>query len=241
MQHISQLTSEGHIAIIKLDNPPDNKLLRPDFIDMALLDSFLKNKNLKSVIISGVGRHFSAGADIKVLSIQAENDKLENSLNKGKALLQYLYDLNIPVISAIEGVCFGGGLEIALASHIRVVSEKAILAFPETMHSLMPGLCGTYNLKKFMTLGNSIEMILSAQSFDAPTALEKGLADYICPPKKTFDFAFDLALRLTKDNPHKVINNVMQALKNAYVLSKEEALREETRLFCELAKVMAQK
>ncbi|MBS4013327.1 MAG: enoyl-CoA hydratase/isomerase family protein [Bacteroidetes bacterium] len=231
-----KLEKHNDSVILTLDSPPDNKLQQPEFIDKAELRKFIEDNDIKCLIIKGEGRHFSAGADIESIKKQIAEGTLAEKLNSGKELLSYIYDLDIPVIAAIEGVCFGGGLEIALSAHIRVVSEKAMLAFPESMHNLMPGLSGSYALKKHLTMGQSIEMMLCGDIVGAEKAVKMGLADYICDARKTFEFSVQLAEKMTKDKPLKVINNIMKALKNAYIMEKQEALKKETELFCELAK-----
>ncbi len=230
LEHISG------ISILTLNNPPENYLLEPEFIDKQSLCTFIKENKSKSLIIKGAGRNFSAGADIKSIKQQIEDNSIKDKLSSGKDLLNFIYDLNIPVISAIEGVCFGGGLEIALASHIRVASEKAMLAFPESIHNLMPGLGGSYAVKRFMTMGKSIDMILCGNIMPAKQAYDNGLIDFICNPKNSFEYSFDMAKKMTDDKPLEVINNIVKALKNAYELDKNDALKEETKLFCELAK-----
>lgn len=227
------------IALIKIEGASGNLLHSPDFMAIEALQELLAKNNSKAMIISGTGRHFSSGANLQSLTQQVADDTLEMRLKKGKALLDYIYELDIPVIAAVEGACFGGGLEIALSAHIRVLSEKSLLAFPETMHHLMPGLGGTYKLKRFLTLGRSIEMILRGHTLNAEDALELGLADYLCPPKNTLPFSLQLAENLTRNNSLEVIKSVMKALKNSYELPKEEALEKETELFCVLAKKMA--
>ncbi len=230
------LEVENNIITLSLNNPPDNRLINPEFIDMDTLDRDITSNDAKALIISGTGRHFSSGADPDSIKRQISDNTLSEKLNKGKKLLEYIYNLNIPVIAAIEGVCFGGGLEIALSSHIRVMSEKAIIAFPESNLNLMPGLSGTIALKRFLSLGQSIEMILGGNILNSKYALRLGIADYVCDAKTSLDYSKNLASKLTKDKPIMVINNIMKALKNAYVLNKEEALEKETELFCELAK-----
>jgi enoyl-CoA hydratase/carnithine racemase len=233
---MTNLKIHNHIAILTLDNLPDNKLQQPEFIDKNELMDFIIKNEVKSLIIKGEGRHFSAGADLNSIKQQLKDNTLHQKLNQGKELLSFLYNLDIPVIAAIEGVCFGGGLEIALSAHIRVVSEKAMLAFPESMHNLMPGLSGSYALKKHLTMGQSMEMMLCGDIVSAENAIKLGLADYICSAKTTFEFSMQLAAKMTNDKPLKVINNIMKALKNAYIMEKQEALQKETELFCELAK-----
>ncbi len=232
---MTRLETHRHILSMVLDNSPDNRLTSPVFMEKDYLMDVIDKQLIKAVIIKGAGRHFSSGAEIDSIKKQLESGELEPLLQKGKDLLNALYDLDIPVICAIEGVCFGGGLEIALSAHIRVVSEKALLAFPETMHDLMPGLAGSYRLKKHMGMGKSLELLLTNTVLQAPEAVEYGMADYVCPPKTTADFARKLAEKMTHNKPLRVINSVMQAVKNAYTMSAEEALKEETRLFCQLA------
>ena len=231
-----KLEKNNKVAILTLNSPPENKLLKPEFIDKDELEKFITGNEIKCLIIKGEGRHFSAGADIESIKQQLKDNTLPQKLNQGKELLSYIYNLDIPVIAAIGGVCFGGGLEIALSAHIRVISEKAMLAFPESMHNLMPGLSGSYAIKKHLTLGQSIEMMLCGDIVTAEKAMKLGLVDYVCSAKTTFEFSMQLATKMTNDKPLKVINHIMKALKNAYIMEKQEALQKETELFCELAK-----
>lgn len=230
-----------HIGVISLHNPPDNRLENPEFIEIASLNEFINKNGLKALIIKGSGRHFSNGADLDSLVSLGREEKLASSLHRGHALLNYLYNLNIPVIAAIEGVCFGGGLEIALSAHIRVLSERALLAFPETMHSLMPGLAGNYRITSHLSMGKSIELILSNKILPAEQAVKEGIGDFLCESGQSFDYAMQLARRMTQDKPIMVIHHVMTAIKNAYVLPLEQAIEEETKLFCRLAAMMEAK
>ncbi|MDD3876550.1 MAG: enoyl-CoA hydratase/isomerase family protein [Bacteroidales bacterium] len=230
-----KLEADKEVVVLQLSNPPGNALLKPDFIEIEILNDFLKVNKAKAIIITGTSRHFCIGADINLLLNLVQEDTLKEHIEDGHKLLNYLYELNIPVFAAIEGFCFGGGLEIALSAHFRIASEKSLLAFPETIHRLMPGLSGTHALKKYFSLGQSIEFILSGRTMNAEEALNKGMVDYVVPAKSCLDFALKLAHKMTDDKPEKVINNVMIALKNTYTLSRDKALEEETRLFCELA------
>ncbi len=88
-------------------------------------------------MIEGKSRHFSAGADLEVLKRQLNDQKaFQDQLIKGNLLLDYIDKLEIPVIAAISGICFGAGFEIALASDIRIAEENAFFAFPEVNHGL---------------------------------------------------------------------------------------------------------
>lgn len=235
---MTTLETFNDIAVLTLNNPPGNKLEQPEFIKKTILLEFLNTNKSKALIIRGAGRHFSEGANLNSIKELTKLEQLEHQLNAGKLLLTTIYELDIPVICAIEGVCFGGGLEIALATHIRVISEKAVLAFPETMHGLMPGLAGNYLISRFKTMGQSLEMILTNTIIGGTEAVKTGLADYLCEAKQTFEFALNLARKMTDGKSHEVIQRVMKAIRNAYDLPMEQALKEETKMFCELAKML---
>jgi enoyl-CoA hydratase len=224
------------IGIITLDDPPANELSMPAFIPPGLFKQWTADESLRGLIIRGNGKNFSAGGNLDLIFKACSNpDLLETLLRDGLDLLNDLHNLDIPVIAAINRVCFGGGLEIALACHIRVASENAILAFPESNQNLMPGMGGTSRLPAFAGFSHSAKMILGGDVVNAMDASKMGFIDYIAPKDQAFGFAWTLMQKMTHDRPVKVIRSIMKALKNASELSLDDAMREETRLFCSLA------
>lgn len=226
---------QGDFGILSISNGKENYLDQPDFIDIELLRKWTSEEELKGIIIQGIGRNFSAGADLKNLIELAQNQNLlAEKINKGKKLLELIENLNIPVIASINGVCFGGGLEIALACHIRIASEKALFAFPETNHGLIPGLGGGYRIARLLR-NKAFEIVLKGDMINAHNAKEIGLIDYISEKKDSFDLAMEKLKSFTSDRSLEVIHYAMQAIHNASRLSREEALKIETELFCKLA------
>jgi len=113
----------GCISVIKINTPPQNYLKSPSFISRELLQNIADDHDTKAIIITGVGRHFSAGADLNHLFELAKNhEDLLQAMDAGNALLDHIASLPVPVAAAINGVCMGGGLEIAIACHIRIAS-----------------------------------------------------------------------------------------------------------------------
>jgi enoyl-CoA hydratase/carnithine racemase len=223
------------IGILTIDNPPENWLEQPEFIPLDHLKELVEEGQIKGLLISGTGRHFSAGAKLDSLfKMSEEQGKLKKSITRGKDLLAYIEGLDIPVVAAIKGVCFGGGLEIALASHIRICSSNALFAFPETNHSLIPGLGGTWRSLQLSQFPGVLKMILGGDVINAEEAQQMKLIDHITV-NDPGDEALNLLKKMTTDKPLKVIRSVMTALRNARTLSSKEALKEETNLFCELA------
>jgi len=226
----------GAIGVLSLYSLHENYLDEPEFIKMELLEEMFSEPGLKGVIIKGSGRHFSAGADIdKLQQLAMDEALLTRKISAGKKIIRFIENLNIPVIAAISGVCFGGGLEIALACHILICSENALFAFPETNYGIIPGLGGTVMLTKLIGPGRSAEIILSGEIVNAQRALELKLADYVVPTKELHSYTIDFLNRMTADRDINVIHSVMKSINNSQTLSYEKALEEETKLFCALA------
>ncbi len=228
-----------NIAILTLSGAPGNYLKTPAFMPLSQFSQWMSDESLKGLIIRGEGRNFSAGGDLtKLFTAMDEDDSVtETLMTEGGELLRAIENLDIPVIAAINRVCFGGGLELALACHIRVASENALLAFPEVNRNLMPGMGGTFRLPAVTGLFHAAGMILGGDTIDAVTAKETGVIDHIAPRDQAFDYAWRLMLKMTHDRPVVVIRNIMTALRNSLCLAPDEAIKEETRLFCELARI----
>jgi enoyl-CoA hydratase/carnithine racemase len=226
----------GAIGVLSIHNPPANLIEEPEFFRKEQVERILNDNTLKGIIIKGTGHHFSAGADMnKLRNLVQDKDLLFRKLSAGKDLIHTIENMNIPVIAAVKGVCFGAGLEVALACHIRICSENALFAFPETNHGIMPGLGGTVMLTKLIGVGKSTEIILTGEIMNAQKALDMNLVSYVVPAKDLMTFSFGLLERMTSDREIDVIRSVMKSIHNSHTLSFENALEEETKLFCSLA------
>ena len=238
MEKTGQVTLEvdQHIGIIRIDNPPGNYLVRPEFIPREILHQWIEESQLKGIVISGTGKHFSGGADLEALfSLSGDSAILETEMIKGIELLHFIEDLDIPVLAAINGICFGGGLEIALACHMRICSTNALFAFPEVNHGIIPGLGGIKRINELSTIHEALKFILSGDMINADEAKTMKLVDLILPDEELISYSLTLLRKMTSDRNIKVINYVMKAIHNTRKMNQEEALREETRMFCELA------
>ena len=213
-----------NLGILTINNPPQNFLAEPDIADLADLKRWTANESLRGLIVQGKGRHFSAGADTSIVFAPLDEEGIKEKLTRGKEVLDYLWDLPIPTIAAIRGVCFGGGLEIALSCHVRVCSEKSLFAFPESGLGIMPGLHGSVKLPRIIGIANAIDMLLTAKTVDAQEALRLKLVDYVVPSNDVFDFALNLLKRLTKEKPLPVIHAVVKSMVNARRLSEDKAM-----------------
>lgn len=225
------------IGRIVLSNPPRNCLSRPAFESAERLAGFLAEPTLRGVLVSGAGRHFSAGADLAELeALKAEPDTFGRELEQGKALLQQLSFATVPVVAVIRGACLGAGLEIALACHFRVASEAALLGFPEATLGLMPGLGGTVAAPEVLPRAVAIDLVLSGRTIGGAEALELGVVDEVVATRGLDEAAGRFLDAMIARRSPELIRAILTSVHNTRRLGREEALREEGRLFLEVAR-----
>ena len=177
MTDLVQLTNENDIAVITINNPPVNALSPgvPEGVSEAL-DQIAKDSSVKAAVLIGGGRTFVAGADIK------EFGKMTSGKPRGAGLLPLLLkieDSAKPVIVAIHGTAFGGGMELAMAGHYRVAVVTAQFGQPEVKLGLIPGAAGTQRLPRLAGVAKAVEMCVSGNPVNAEEALKLGIIDRI--------------------------------------------------------------
>lgn len=177
MTDLVQLTKDNGIAVITINNPPVNALSPgvPEGISEAL-DQIAQDDSVKAAVLIGGGRTFVAGADIK------EFGKMTSGKPRGAGLLPLLLkieDSSKPVIVAIHGTAFGGGLELAMAGHYRVALSTAQVGQPEVKLGLIPGAAGTQRLPRLAGVAKAVEMCTTGNPVKAEEALKFGIVDRI--------------------------------------------------------------
>ncbi len=177
MTDLVQFSKDNGIAIITINNPPINALSPgvPEGISEAL-DVIAKDESVKAAVLIGGGRTFVAGADIK------EFGKMTSGKSRGPGLLPLLLkieDSSKPVVMAIHGTAFGGGLELAMAGHYRAALFSAQVGQPEVKLGLIPGAAGTQRLPRLAGVAKAVEMCMSGNPVKAEEALKFGIVDCI--------------------------------------------------------------
>jgi 3-hydroxyacyl-CoA dehydrogenase len=175
MSDLVQFTKSGDIGIITINNPPVNALSPgvPEGI-AEVIDQLEKDASLKAAVMIGDGNTFVAGADIK------EFGKITSGKARGAGLLPLLLkieDCSKPVVMAIHGTAFGGGLELAMAGHYRVAVRSAKVGQPEVKLGIIPGAAGTQRLPRLAGVAKAIEMCAGGNPINAEQALEIGIVD----------------------------------------------------------------
>jgi len=184
-----------------INNPPVNAL-HPDVSDEIVghLTSVANDASIRVVILTGEGRHFVGGADLKYVRTLNRHQAEAYAL-KIQAMQDMIRTLRQPVIAAINGTVLGGGLELAMACDLRVAERQARFGLPEVTLGLIPGAGGTQNLPRLVPLGRAKRMILTGERISAEEALSLGLVDELVETGCATDAALDLARVIARNAP----------------------------------------
>jgi enoyl-CoA hydratase/carnithine racemase len=170
---------EGKVARIAF-NRPDllNAMNNQATLDINMIaDAIAKEEGVRIVVITGTGRSFCTGIDLRELS----SDQIEMEYHhRWERVLRIFETMEKIVIAGIKEYCLGGGLQLAIACDVRVAADNAILGLPAIKESLIPGLA-TYRLAHYVGLGRAKRLILSGENISAKEAYDMGLIDYIVP------------------------------------------------------------
>jgi len=165
----------GRTAVITLDYPPVNGIgaaLRKDLMDA--FERALADADAKAIVVTGTGRAFSGGADVKEFG--TPNATREPRV---QVLIAAFENSPKPVVAAISGVCMGGGLELAMGAHFRVAKSDAQIALPEVKLGLLPGAGGTQRLPRAVGLEAALNMIVSGAIVPAAKLKDAALFDEV--------------------------------------------------------------
>ena len=220
------------IATITVNRPDKLNALNDDV--MADIDAAFAHAKADAgcgvVILTGAGdKAFVAGADIGELATQTVRGGKEKSL-RGQAVLANIEHLGKPVIAMINGYAFGGGLELALACHLRTLAAETRIGLPEVGLSIIPGYGGTQRLPRVIGRGRALEMILTGKPIDAQTALTFGLVNRVAPAAELRAVTEKLAGAMLGNGPLALAMATEAVLRGAET-SLEEGLRIECDLF----------
>lgn len=173
-----QYETKGQIALLTIQSPPANALSTYIMNDLnSALDKIEEDKSIKVVVLKGEGKFFSAGADIKEFTSLQERSDFSNLAKKGQDVFSRIENFHVPVIAAIHGAALGGGLELAMSCHMRIVTETAKLGLPELSLGIIPGFAGTQRLPHYVGQPKAYEMILSGDPITGLEASSLGLAN----------------------------------------------------------------
>lgn len=147
------------------------------------------SENLRGVVVQSAKKTFVVGADITEFLGWFKDPKFESRLNETQKLFNDLEDLGVPSLAAINGICLGGGFELALACTYRIAAPEASIGLPESKLGLVPGWGGCVRLPRVIGLDNAIEWIASGKAYSAEQALKVGAIDAIATQEELLSSA----------------------------------------------------
>jgi enoyl-CoA hydratase len=201
---------KGGIQLITINRPSQLNALNKETIQ-ELHNAFdVANKDAKTgvIILTGSGeKAFVAGADIKEFADFSVEQGGELAQKGQELLFDFVANLSTPVIAAVNGFALGGGLELAMASHIRVASTNAKMGLPEVSLGVIPGYGGTQRLAQLIGRGKANEIVFTAGMLTAEEGLKWGLVNHVVEQKDLLAKAEEIA--------SKILNNSALAIASA--------------------------
>jgi len=200
---------KDNIALVTINRPPANSWSLAAMEDFEkILDEIEGDPDIRVVIITGAGEKcFSAGMDV------ADAAKSPGLGDKGRTLWRRVDRFEKPIVAAINGHALGGGLELALACHFRIMagSFKSKIGLTELNLGIIPGWGGTQRLYRIIGKAKALDMILFSKRVDAEEALKIGLVNQIAAPENLMDETFEFAQNLAK-RPPLAVSSVLKAI-----------------------------
>ena len=232
------LRIERHDAVtVLLVNRPQvlNAINRETLAEIAdATRAFLADRTQGALIVTGAGdKAFISGADINELASLGPA-AAEDISRFGQGVMELLEKSPKPVIAAVNGYAFGGGCELALACHMRLASENAVLGLPEVKLGIIPGYGGTQRLPRLVGPGRALELILSARNVKADEAERIGLVNRVVPQAQLLDEAIKLAQTIIKNGP-LAVEAALECVVRGMQLPLDQGLRFESGRFGILA------
>ncbi len=231
-----RLERRDQVTILFVDRPQVlNAINRETLAEIGdATRAFVADPTQGALIVMGSGeKAFISGADINELAPLGPA-AAEDISRFGQAVVDQLERSPKPVIAAVNGYAFGGGCELALACHMRLASENAVMGLPEVKLGIIPGYGGTQRLPRLVGPGRALELILSARNVKAEEAERIGLVNRVVPQPELLNEAVKLAQAILKNGP-LAVEAALECVVRGMQLPLDQGLRFESGRFGILA------
>jgi 3-hydroxyacyl-CoA dehydrogenase len=241
MTELVTFSNQDGIGVITINNPPVNALSPgvPEGI-LAAVERAQTDDAIKALVLIGGGRTFIAGADIR------EFGKITSGERKDKlsltGLMLAMEDSTKPVICAIHGTAFGGGLEVAMGAHYRVAAPSAQVGQPEVKLGIIPGAAGTQRLPRLAGVAKAVEMCAFGEPIKAQAAFEAGIVDRIIEGDLlagAIAFAREVLAKGEKPSKPRDRNEKLAAAPEVFAAAREQARKTKRGMMAPLAAIDA--
>jgi enoyl-CoA hydratase len=194
---------EEKAGIITLNRPKRLNAINTDLLNSLIKQLTLarEDEEVASVILTGAGRSFCAGEDLKETSAGKTFEQWVKEIEGLQETQRVILRLGKPLIAAVRGYAVGGGLEFALSCDIRIAAKDAKFGFPETGVGLTVTNSGTKLISQIVGLGKAKELIFTGEIIDADEALRIGLVNKVVPEESLFDEAMRICKKINQRSP----------------------------------------
>jgi enoyl-CoA hydratase len=198
------ISNENSVATVTINRPTKLNALNTATIQELhqAFEELEKNYETRVIILTGSGeKAFVAGADIAEFADFSVEEGVQLAAQGQDMLFNFVENLKIPVIAAVNGFALGGGLELAMACHFRIASDNAKMGLPEVSLGVIPGYGGTQRLPQLIGKGRAMEMIMTAGMVTADEAYRTGLVNHVVPQAELLEFCNGVAQKIMKNSP----------------------------------------
>jgi enoyl-CoA hydratase len=219
------------IGLVTINRPQALNSLNSEVVEAleSALREVERNVDVKVVVITGAGKAFVAGADIKEMAAM-DSAAARAFSQSGHRLITFMEQMTKPIIAGVNGYALGGGLELALACDFIYASEKARLGLPEVTLGVIPGFGGTQNLPRLIGANRAKELIFSGTQLTAQQAREWGIVNEVTPADELMPRVMELARTIAR-NGTLAVSTAKEAIVNGLNMTKENGLRFEGAVF----------
>jgi enoyl-CoA hydratase len=229
--NILQINISENIALVTINRPEALNALNSTFfreMDQAV-EELSSNKEVKVMVITGVGKAFVAGADIaEMVHMTPEQGSAFSRL--GQNTFRSLEKMEIPVIAAINGFALGGGLELAMGCDFRIASSKAKFGQPEVNLGMIPGYAGTQRLPRLVGMADALYLLVTGEMIGAEDALRIGLVQKVVEPDALMDEVMNIARTIISKGP-EAVKKVKYVARKGFAMPFEEGSKLESEYF----------
>ena len=227
---------EDLVAVVTINHPPVNALNQQTLQDLdRVVGALTMDTAVKVVIITGAGSlAFVAGADIKAVAQIGSAQAATELAKLGHAVFMKVQKLGKPVIAAINGVCLGGGLELAMSCHLRISGDRVRFGQPEVNLGIIPGWGGTQRLPRLIGKAKATEWILTGDVYSAQEAFRLGLVNLLVPQDQALKAAKDMARKIASKG-NVAITQSLRAIEDGMDRPLADGLAKEAEAFGRVA------
>ncbi|MFD0771664.1 enoyl-CoA hydratase-related protein [Bacillus sp. CGMCC 1.60114] len=232
----ANVKKQNFITIVEVNNAPANALSSACIAELrSIFSTLAEDDETRAIILTGAGRFFVAGADIKeFVSALGDQEKGLAMAKAGQALCDEIEAMKKPVIAAINGPALGGGLELAMGCHFRITSDNAILGLPELKLGLIPTFGGTQRLSRITNMATALDLILTSKQVSGKEAAELGLVQLVVSQEELLPTALLIAQSYLDGKSMTSITRAIECITQGYNENMVEGLKREREKFSEL-------